>query len=174
MPVDGAPIKLKNKNIKLLSNEGNYNEIDNRTRLYNQHLGIEYKYLKPIGERVPNEWLTMDENFILFIVVNLPLVGSDFVMEPEMGFDDGYTTIVMVREGITKIELVKFIMQCSQGVLLKNPYVEFIKARAFRLEPHDLIRGNLMIDGETVPYGPIQGEVLPQWARVFTRLRSNQ
>lgn len=111
----------------------------------------------------------MNENFILFILINVPLVGMDFVVEPEMGFDDAYTTIVFVREGISKLEMLKFIMQCSQGVILKNPYVESIRVRAFRLEPLELDRGYLMVDGEPVVYGAIQGEVLPQWARVFVK-----
>lgn len=164
-----STFRFKDKSIKLISNLGNYkNETENQTRLFNSHLRMRYNYLKPIDEPVPNEWISIDENFILFILINVPLVGIDFVVEPEMGFDDGYTTIVFVRQGISKYEMIKFIVQCSQGTILKNPYVEYIRVKAFRLEPHNLNCGYLMVDGEPVVYGPIQGEVLPRWAQVFS------
>lgn len=160
-------IKLKNKNITIQTNSNNYSEEENKSRLVNTDLGLTYRHLKSIDQPVPNDWLTIEDNFILFILVNLPLVGMDFLISPDKKIDDDHLVMIFVREGITKFEMLKFIAQCSQGTMLKNPYVETIKVKAFRLEPLDPKYGSLMVDGEPVCYGPIQGEVLPRAANIF-------
>ena len=55
---------------------------------------------------------------------------------------------------------------------LDNPLVEYVKIKAFRLEPLQLVNeqtntGVLMVDGEQVPYGNIQGEIQPGMANAF-------
>lgn len=99
-------------------------------------------------------------------------MGMDFLISPDKTFNDGHVLLCFVREGITKYEMFKFLVQCSQGTILKNPFIEYLKVKAFRLEPLDsdeVKYGSLMVDGEAVSYGKIQGEVLPQFARAFTK-----
>jgi sphingosine kinase len=170
---DHYEYKTKNPNVKILKNTQNYaTETENATRLFNKDLNVDYKYLKPIDQAVPNEWLSVEDNFVLFLVVNLPLMGMDFVVCPHAKFDDGQMNLAFVREGISKYELFKFLVQCSEGTILENSHVEWLPVKAFRLEPlnsKELSYGSLMIDGESVPYGPIQGEVFPELARALRR-----
>lgn len=171
LPVD-PNFTFKNKNIVIQTNKRNYKETQNLTRLHNEQLNMTYRYLKPIHHPVPNDWVTIEDNFVLFLLLNLPLMGVEFLIDPEKRIDDDYLGICFVREGITKLELIKFIYQSSQGVILKNPYMEYVRVRAFRLEPLDLSRGSLMVDGESISYGSIQGEVLPRLGQVFARYPS--
>src|SRR3546814_19837721 len=49
---------------------------------------------------------------------------------------------------------------------------EKYRARAFRIEPWDN-RGIYSLDGEPVPYGPIQGSVWPKAARTMATARKS-
>lgn len=166
---DENQLKFKDSRIKLIKNNDNYSESENKTRLYNQELDFEHKHLKPIDQPVPNEWLTVEEDVILFLVVNLPAMGMDFLISPISTFDDGFMLLSFVRKGITKPELLKFLLQCSQGTILQNPSIEYVKAKAFRLEPLTSNMGTIMVDGEAVLNGPIQGEVVPKLGQVFRK-----
>lgn len=135
-------------------------------------MGLKYKYLKPLNEPVPNDWLTIEDEFVLFLVVNLPLMGIDFFVSPETKFDDGSMMMTFVRKGIPRLQVLKLLNDAGNGTYLQNPYLEFVKIKAFRLEPlpdDNFGNGTYMIDGEKVHYGAIQGEVLPGLARVISR-----
>ena len=44
--------------------------------------------------------------------------------------------------------------------------VEIIPVRAFRIEPFKPL-GYMSVDAESVPFGPVQGQILGQKARLF-------
>jgi hypothetical protein len=46
------------------------------------------------------------------------------------------------------------------------PGVELIPIRAFRIEPFKPI-GYMSVDAESVPFGPVQGQILGQKARML-------
>lgn len=156
--------KPKNPSIKILKNTNSERQ---NSRLENPQLNLKYSYLTPLDEPVPNDWLSIEDKFVLFLILNTPLMGTDFFVSPDTKFDDGSMILVFVREGIPRIQILKLLNDASNGVFLDNPYLEYVKVKAFRLEPQD--DGNLMVDGERVGYGPIQGEVLPSFARVLTK-----
>jgi sphingosine kinase len=72
----------------------------------------------------------------------------------------------MIRAGIPKSALVNLFLTFETGDHVNSPYVEVVKVLAFRLEPLGM-EGNIMVDGEHVDYGPIQGQVLPGIARIM-------
>lgn len=159
----------KDSNLKVLRNTGNYSseELEEK-RLVNPELNIEYRFLKPLDEKVPNDWLTIEDSFVMFAAVNLPLMGIDFIISPETKLNDGSIMLTFVRDGAPKLRILELFNDAAKGKFLENKYIEFVKVKAFRLEPLDGHEcGNIMIDGERVPYGPIQGEVLPQFARAL-------
>lgn len=81
------------------------------------------------------------------------------------------------------MNLVKTFTKLADGKHFDYDFVEWMRVRAFRIVP-DEPNGNIMVDGEKVPYGmkenisifimskkkhfplgPIQGETLPSIAR---------
>lgn len=134
------------------------------------------KYLPRMDDPVPNDWLTMEENFILFLIVNLPLISPDFLVTPHADFNDGNMHLIFIKEGIKKTQLLKFLTHPGDKDHLDNPLVEYVKIKAFRLEPIGLLKGRdyvnngvLMVDGEQVPYGNIQGEIMPGFANILAK-----
>ena len=135
-----------------------------------------YKYLPSMNDPVPNNWLTIEENFVLFLIVNLPLISPDFLVTPHAEFNDGNMHLIFIKEGIKKTQLLKFLTHPGDKDHLDNPLVEYIKIKAFRLEPIGLLKrgeyinnGVLMVDGEQVPYGNIQGEIMPGIANILAK-----
>ncbi len=119
-----------------------------------------------LDKPVANDWLTIEDDFVSFLLVNLPLIGQDYIASPESKLDDGLLYLTFIRKGISKLDLIKVIGDSGSGNFLKNPHLEWVKVKAFRLEPLDA-HGTIMIDGEKVSYGKIQGEILPSFARTL-------
>ena len=65
------------------------------------------------------------------------------------------------------------MLTLGDGSYLKSPQVTMIPVRAFRIEPATS-NGYMTIDGESVPVGPIQAELLPGAGRVISRWRSEE
>lgn len=158
--------KPKDPTIKLTQNnyEAESNEIDNTS--------FRFQYLRPFNEPVPNDWLVMEENFVLFLIMNLPILTPDFTASTQATSEDACMHMIFIREGISKFEIIKLFTDTVTGNHLNSPYVEYVKIKAFRIEPLSMqpgvpATGNFMIDGEKVPYGNIQGEIMPALANTF-------
>jgi sphingosine kinase len=159
----------RQKTVKVLKNESNYGPDEPVERLVNEDLNYSYKHLTPMSKPVPNDWLSIEDEFILFLIIKTPLIGMDFIISPDTRFDDGSMVLIFNKTGIPKLDLIKLLSDSSSGNFLKNPNLDFVKIKAFRLEPaREAAIGNMMVDGERVEYGPIQGEVMPKMARVLT------
>lgn len=141
-----------------------------------------FKHLKPASEPVPLDWVTIEDNFVLFLIMQLPLIAPDFLAAKEARFNDGNMHMVFIKEGIGKQELLSLFTQTETGQHLDHPLVEYVKIRAFRLEPlpllgsisrsaDDLSRGVMMIDGERVPCDIIQGELSPAMGNVLANVK---
>ncbi len=139
------------------------------------NLGQNFKHLVPLDRPVPSDWLIIEENFILFLVVSLPLISQDFMGSGESTFNDGNMHIMFIKEGASKVDILKMMTEAEDGTHLKNDLVEFVKVKAFRLEPltseHTQANGTMMVDGEHVTYGPIQAEIMPSLGNTLANLK---
>ena len=102
------------------------------------------------------------------------MIGQDLFVAPGLDFNDGRFYIAFIKEGVTKVELLKILINAGDGQFLNNPSIEYVAVKAFRLEPlsfnHNAnLVGNLMIDGESVDYGSIQGETSPSMGQILLR-----
>ncbi len=80
-------------------------------------------------------------------------MSKETLSTPQSTLADGYLTIQFVRsEGITRTDLLKMFLNLSDGKHLDYDFVQQLTVRAFRIVPEGT-EGNLMIDGEKVPYG---------------------
>lgn len=141
-----------------------------------------FNYLPPIDQPLSGEeWHMIEDNFVFFLVVYLPLIAPDFIAAPDSKFDDGIMHLIFIKEGISRANLLNLFQKTEEGTHLESDLIEHVKIKAFRLEPltfdaNTTGNGNyqnsgiMMIDGERVPYGAIQGEMVPKMANVLVNM----
>ena len=81
--------------------------------------------------------------------------------------DDGVIWLVMVSDSITRWEMFQFLMNADKALHVGKPGVEMVPVRAFRVVPIQP-KGHMSIDGESFHFGPVQGQILPSRAKVFS------
>ena len=84
--------------------------------------------------------------------------------------------LLFVKEGITRAQLLKIFLQTETGEFLSSQLVEYVRVKAFRLEP-DMTPGStsasgaMMVDGEQVAYGPVQAEIFPSLGNCLINIK---
>lgn len=158
---NGNPVKEDN------TSTGSDNTFEEMVHtLSNDGQPIKASLLSPLEEEVPSNWVTIEDEFITACALYQPYLGPDNLASPESRLNDGQIHLLMIRSGIPKSALVNLFLTFETGDHVNSPYVEMVKVLAFRLEPSGT-EGNIMVDGEHVDYGPIQGQVLPGIARIM-------
>ena len=131
---------------------------------------VERNHLPPLGEHVPNNWVTIEEDFVFFTATLLSHLSSDTVVVPEAKINDGIIHLTMMRDGISRMNMLQMMSESAdiKDHGFTSDYMERIKVKAFRLTPLT-DHGIMTVDGEQVPYGPIQAHVMPEAARLMCR-----
>ncbi len=117
--------------------------------------------LPPLDQPLPTrDWVTIEGDFVLVLAIYQSHLGADLLAAPQARFDDGLIHLTFVRAGISRATLLRLFLAMERGahLSLSSPYVSHVSARAFRLQPLSP-RGTLTVDGELVPYGPLQAQV---------------
>lgn len=125
--------------------------------------------LPPLDQPLPTrDWVTIEGDFVLVLAIYQSHLGADLFAAPQARFDDGLIHLTFVRAGISRATLLRLFLAMERGahLSLSSPYVSHVSARAFRLQPLSP-RGTLTVDGELVPYGPLQAQVHPSMARLI-------
>ncbi|XP_052000024.1 sphingosine kinase 2 [Xyrauchen texanus] len=125
--------------------------------------------LPPLDQPLPTrDWVTIEGDFVLVLAIYQSHLGADLFAAPQARFDDGLIHLTFVRAGISRATLLRLFLAMERGahLSLTSPYVSHVSARAFRLQPLSP-RGTLTVDGELVPYGPLQAQVHPSIARLI-------
>lgn len=153
-----------------------------------------YQHLIPINEPISidpssSKWRRIDGPFAHVLITSKSALSRDVLSTPQSTLADGYLTLQFIRSaGLSRVNLAKTFLSLSDGTHLDYDFVEHIPIRAFRIVPEGT-EGNLMVDGEKVPYGkskakvcrrsisfflgPIQGEILPSFARCMGKEPKN-
>uniref|UniRef100_A0A8C6TFP8 sphingosine kinase n=1 Tax=Neogobius melanostomus TaxID=47308 RepID=A0A8C6TFP8_9GOBI len=107
--------------------------------------------LPPLDQPLPTQdWVTIEGDFVLVLALYQSHLGADLHAAPQARFDDGLIHLTFVRAGISRATLLRLHITC----------------RAFRLQPLSP-RGTLTVDGELVPYGPLQAQVRVQTFSIY-------
>ncbi|CAB1334400.1 unnamed protein product [Coregonus sp. 'balchen'] len=125
--------------------------------------------LPPLDQPLPTrDWVTIEGDFVLVLAIYQSHLGADLHAAPQAKFDDGLIHLTFVRAGISRATLLRLFLAMERGahLSLSSPYVSHVPARAFRLQPLSP-RGTLTVDGEMVPYGPLQAQVHPSMSRLI-------
>ncbi|CAF4158095.1 unnamed protein product [Rotaria sp. Silwood2] len=137
-----------------------------------------HQHLLPLNEPIPTDsttskWRRIDGPFAHVLITSKAAISKDSISTPQSTLADGYLTLQFMRiGGSTRLNLAKAFTKLSDGKHLNYDFIEWMPIRAFRIVPSGT-NGNMMIDGEKVPYGPIQGEVLPSIARCMGKQPKN-
>ena len=83
--------------------------------------------------------------------------------------DDGLLYVLLIRKEASKKDLLKLFNNLEVGNHIQIPGVEIIPVHAVRISPSNLDIGTLTIDGESIPVGPIQAQVLPSMANLYVK-----
>lgn len=122
--------------------------------------------LPPLTREAPADWHTEIDSYHVVYALNLSMLDPLTVFARESSPGDGVMWLVFVRDGITRLELIRWFSAMSQGPDFDNPSLGIVPVRAFRIEPISPVKGILSLDGESVPFGPVQGQLLPQKGKI--------
>ena len=122
-------------------------------------------FLAPAANQ-ENKWQAIEDEFVLFWAMNVTWATYDIKAAPDAQLSDGAMDVLVVRRGVSKLELLSALLKSAKGEHIFLPSVEYYKVCSFRLEPLTT-RGILAVDGEPVDYSPIQLQVYKGMARVF-------
>ncbi|XP_067365153.1 sphingosine kinase 2 isoform X2 [Channa argus] len=125
--------------------------------------------LPPLDQPLPTrDWVTIEGDFVLVLALYQSHLGADLHAAPQAKFDDGLIHLTFVRAGISRATLLRLFFAMERGThhSVSSPYVSHVTCRAFRLQPLSA-KGTLTVDGELVPYGPLQAQVHPSMARLI-------
>ena len=129
--------------------------------------------LVPLTEPVPDTWVTKEGDFhqvgaALRPVLSLPVLG--FFVDPSIPFENGSMRLMWTGDRFSRSTATKIISGSPEIATTDESKFVRVNVKAFRLEP-ETAPGCICVDGELVPYGPIQGQVHQGLIRVMSRRR---
>jgi diacylglycerol kinase family enzyme len=87
------------------------------------------------------------------LITSKASISKDVIASSESTLSDGYLTLQFIRaNGATRRNLARTFTKLSTGKHFDYNFVEWMRVRAFRIVPNET-DGNMMVDGEKVPYG---------------------
>jgi sphingosine kinase len=118
------------------------------------------------NEEVPSNWLTIEENFILFWASQVSHASITTFQSPDSDLNDGIFNILVIRKPCSRLEIVKILLGLEHGSHVKNAKAEIFPCVAFRMDP--ISRGSQNdLDGEVVEQGRIQGRITSFGIKIF-------
>lgn len=109
-------------------------------------------------------WIFEQDEFVAISLINLPFIDGSAQLAPEASTNDGRLHLMIIRKEVQKSDLLKLMSKIEEGKHESITGVEMIPVTSFRLIPQDLDSGYLTTDGESIPIGPIQAQILPSIA----------
>lgn len=118
---------------------------------------------------VPETWTSETGEFVMVHAVYESHISSECMFAPSAKLNDGIIWMLVIRAGVSRQELFKFLLALSSGTHIPttaHEYIQMIPVTAFRIEPSGN-QGHYSVDGERVDLGPLQCEVFPGIAKIL-------
>lgn len=120
-----------------------------------------------IGGNLPNNWVNQEETFTFCAPGNIPYISPTNMTTPYAHFSDGTIDICTgAASEFSRIRYARSFLSVDTGGHVNHPWMTYKKVRAFTIEPLDK-SGFLAVDGERIPFGPIQVYVAPSLLNFF-------
>ncbi|KAK1135772.1 hypothetical protein K0M31_000346 [Melipona bicolor] len=123
--------------------------------------------LPALTSEVPSSWTQIEGEFIMVHAAYQSHLGQDYFFAPRAKLADGIIWLMIVKAGITRANLLQFLLGLSNGSHVTRSGVDMIPVKAFRIEPEGT-NGYITVDGEKVDYGPLQAEIFSSLASVMS------
>ncbi|XP_032870213.1 LOW QUALITY PROTEIN: sphingosine kinase 2-like [Amblyraja radiata] len=127
--------------------------------------------LPPPGAPLPQDWVTVEGDFVLVLAIYQSHLGAELMTVPPAQFAQGAIHLCYVMAGISRASLLRLFLAMEKGAHfdLRCPHLTYVPATAFRIEPlGGRPAGIVTVDGERVEYGTVQGQIHPGLARLVT------
>ena len=122
-----------------------------------------------LTDPVPSNWVVMDNDFLNVNCTTVPLMAHDVFATKQACVGCGTMYLVYTEAGGTRrMDLFKMMDKIAKGNHTEMNMVHVVETKAFRIEPVDG-PGMMTLDGEEIPYGPLQAQIHPQMGRVLGR-----
>ena len=122
-----------------------------------------------IASALSSDWVTINGPFITVYAAVQPYLSQKVQFAPESRLDDSVIHLLYIREGVSALKIVQFLVSLEEGTHVKLPYVNFVPVRAFRLVPSGAPSDIMAIDGERIESQTIQAEVMSRAAPILIR-----
>lgn len=126
-------------------------------------------FMNKLSEPVPSNWVEIEANFENVAVGTISHIahGSFNTKQAYIGCGTIYL-IYAESHHLSRIDLLKFMDRMAKSSHTEMDNIIMIEAKAFRIEPSE-DAGILTLDGERIPFGPMQAQIHPQMGRVLGR-----
>ncbi|GAB5030489.1 sphingosine kinase [Nannochloropsis oceanica] len=121
-------------------------------------------HLPPLHTPLPmkNEWISIEDDFLTILISHVSHIAEAVHSAPGKKMGDGTFQLMVLRRqsSLSRMRLISLFMALEHGDHVPLKEVEIYHARAYRLEPLT-DQGRYSLDGETIPFGHVQGKILP-------------
>lgn len=131
---------------------------------------LEDSLLVPFEQPVPKDWIAVpEEDFISIVCIYQSHLGTDLILAPRAKLYDDAIHIFYLTAGISRMAMIKFLIALEKGthLTLNCPYLHYVPAKAFRLEPI-MLKGHMTVDGEVLACEPVQGQIHRRLSRIIS------
>uniref|UniRef100_A0A6A7FZ42 Sphingosine kinase 2-like isoform X2 n=2 Tax=Hirondellea gigas TaxID=1518452 RepID=A0A6A7FZ42_9CRUS len=121
-----------------------------------------------LSQPVPDDWEVIKDEFIMVFASHQSHISSSVFFAPNATPDDGCMWLMILQGSMTRANVAKFLMSMDSGTHCTVPGAMMIPVTGVRIEPHDPT-GLMTVDGETIPFGAIEANIMPSHARIMVR-----
>lgn len=127
-----------------------------------------------LSDPVPSNWIVMENDFINVNFATIPHMAHEVFTTKQAHVGCGTIYLIYTESSVTRrLDLFKMIDKMAKGNHTEMSMIHVVEAKAFRIEPTDG-PGMMTLDGEEMPYGPLQAQIHPQMGRVLGRRPKSQ
>ena len=141
--------KMQTYNLKLFYNDTN-NYLENIT----------------LKDKIPNEWKSITGDFIMMWAVNVTHPSYDVFINSNIKFNDGFHHIILIRNNITRWELLWILLELDKGNIIEHPKVIYLKTKQYRIIVNKDDNGIITVDGEDIGYNNVHVNVKNEYMNI--------
>ncbi|KAL1841173.1 hypothetical protein VTJ49DRAFT_7342 [Mycothermus thermophilus] len=113
-----------------------------------------------VQDKLPEGWeLIPHEKLGSFYCGNMAYMAPDANFFSAALANDGLMDLITTDGDISPLKAIELQLGVESGTFFENPLVSYRKVSAYRVIPRNQESGYISIDGESIPFGPIQAEV---------------
>ncbi|CAK8696349.1 unnamed protein product [Clavelina lepadiformis] len=128
-----------------------------------------YLQHEQITNSLSNDWQYLEGEFVWVSAIYLSHLGKDMFMMPHAKCGGDTIYLYCLKSTVSRARLLQVLLSIKDGnhLELVEQDTLVIPCKAFRLEPLSKHTGYMAVDGELVPYGPVQASVTAIKAKVI-------